>query len=106
MSEADWRAAGERVDTLIAASAAGGAVARERAEELVVQPAGLVHDLEQPFEAGAVEVDDQPDQFLGALARHPAAGRRGLQQGLDALPRRAEVGLGIHRRHGRPVTRR
>lgn len=31
----DWRTAGERIDTLITASAAGGAVARERSEELV-----------------------------------------------------------------------
>ncbi|MFF5563082.1 NifU family protein [Streptomyces sp. NPDC012623] len=30
-----WRATGERIDTLINASAAGGAVARERSEELV-----------------------------------------------------------------------
>ncbi len=31
----DWRAAGERIDVLIGASASGGAAARERAEELV-----------------------------------------------------------------------
>jgi hypothetical protein len=33
--EQDWQAAGARIDTLIAASASGGVVARERAEELV-----------------------------------------------------------------------
>ena len=33
--DAQWRTAGERIQTLLDASAAGGAVARERAEQLV-----------------------------------------------------------------------
>lgn len=68
MSEADWRAAGDRVETLIAASAAGGAVARERAEELVrlvadLYGAGLERVLEIAHEHGALT-----DDVLAALA--------------------------------------
>ena len=33
--DAQWRTAGDRIQTLLDASAAGGAVARERAEQLV-----------------------------------------------------------------------
>ncbi|MGW4244204.1 NifU family protein [Nocardia sp. NPDC004722] len=41
-SEADhWRGAGERIDTLLGASSAAGAVARERAEQLVSEVVGL-----------------------------------------------------------------
>lgn len=36
-----WRAAGDRIDTLLEASSTGGAAARERAEELVREVAGL-----------------------------------------------------------------
>ncbi|MEU7907705.1 NifU family protein [Actinoplanes sp. NPDC049118] len=68
MSEADWRAAGDRVETLIAASAAGGAVARERAEELVrlvadLYGAGLERLLDIAHEHGALT-----DDVLAALA--------------------------------------
>jgi len=68
VSEADWRAAGDRVETLIAASAAGGAVARERAEELVrlvadLYGAGLERLLDIAHEHGALT-----DDVLAALA--------------------------------------
>jgi Fe-S cluster biogenesis protein NfuA/nitrite reductase/ring-hydroxylating ferredoxin subunit len=64
----DWRATGERVDTLIAASASGGAVARERSEELVrlvtdFYGAGLERLLDIVYEQGHLG-----DEVLAALA--------------------------------------
>lgn len=63
-----WRATGERIDTLIAASAAGGAVARERSEELVrlvtdFYGAGLERLLDLVHEHGRLD-----DKILAALA--------------------------------------
>lgn len=68
MSEQDWRAAGERIEALIVASAAGGAVARERAEELVrlvadLYGAGLERLLDLVHERGGLT-----DEVLDALA--------------------------------------
>jgi Fe-S cluster biogenesis protein NfuA/nitrite reductase/ring-hydroxylating ferredoxin subunit len=65
--EQDWEAAGARIDTLIAASAAGGAVNRERAEELVrlvadLYGAGLERLLDLLHEHGALT-----DEVLEAL---------------------------------------
>jgi len=65
---ADLRASGERIDTLINASAAGGPVARERAEELVrlvadLYGAGLERLLEIVHERGHLD-----DGVLDALA--------------------------------------
>lgn len=64
----DLRATGERIDTLLDASAAGGAVARERAEELVrlltdLYGAGLERLMELLHESGRLD-----DQLLTALA--------------------------------------
>jgi Fe-S cluster biogenesis protein NfuA/nitrite reductase/ring-hydroxylating ferredoxin subunit len=64
----DWRATGERIDTLIAASASGGAVARERSEELVrlvtdFYGAGLERLLDVVYEQGHLG-----DEVLAALA--------------------------------------
>lgn len=64
----DWRAASERIDTLLDASSAGGAVARERAEELVrlvadLYGAGLERLLELMHERGHLD-----DATLEALA--------------------------------------
>ncbi|MFE9293042.1 NifU family protein [Streptomyces niveus] len=64
----EWRATGERIDTLIAASAAGGAVARERSEELVrlvtdFYGAGLERLLDLVHEQGRLD-----DELLAALA--------------------------------------
>ncbi len=66
---ADWRAAGERIDVLIDASAAGGVVARERAEELVrlvadLYGAGLERVLDIMHEHGHLD-----DEVLESLAR-------------------------------------
>ncbi len=44
-----------------------------------------------PFEAGAVEVGDLTDQLLGALVRHSATCRAGVEQGLDPIARRAPL---------------
>ncbi|MER5898191.1 NifU family protein [Streptomyces sp. NPDC001876] len=64
----DWRTTGERIDTLIAASGSGGAVARERSEELVrlvadFYGAGLERLLDLVHEQGRLD-----DGVLAALA--------------------------------------
>jgi len=64
----DWRAAGERIETLLDASSSGGAVARERAEELVrlvadLYGAGLERVLDIVYDQGHLG-----DEVLGALA--------------------------------------
>ncbi len=67
-SSEDLRATGERIDALLEASAAGGVVARERAEELVrlvadLYGAGLERILDLVHEAGRLD-----DEVLAALA--------------------------------------
>lgn len=64
----DWRTTGERIDTLIAASGSGGAIARERSEELVrlvadFYGAGLERLLDLVHEQGRLD-----DDVLAALA--------------------------------------
>ncbi|WP_405683758.1 NifU family protein [Streptomyces sp. NBC_01387] len=64
----EWRTTGERIDTLIAASGSGGAVARERSEELVrlvvdFYGAGLERLLDLVHEQGRLD-----DDVLAALA--------------------------------------
>jgi len=68
-AEEDWQAAGARIDTLIAASASGGTVARERAEELVrlvadLYGAGLERLLDIAHEHGAL-TNDVVDALAG-----------------------------------------
>jgi len=65
----DLRAAGERIDALLTASASGGVVARERAEELVrlvtdLYGAGLERFMEILFETGRLD-----DDLLDLLAQ-------------------------------------
>jgi Fe-S cluster biogenesis protein NfuA len=91
VSEADWRAAGERVETLIDASAAGGAVARERAEELVrlvadLYGAGLQRLLEIAYERGALT-----DDVLAALAGDDLVASLLLVHGLHPYPARTRI---------------
>ncbi|MDJ0462605.1 NifU family protein [Streptomyces sp. H27-C3] len=67
-ASSDWRATGDRIDALIAASASGGAVARERSEELVrlvtdFYGAGLEQLLDVLYERGRLD-----DDVLAALA--------------------------------------
>jgi Fe-S cluster biogenesis protein NfuA len=69
VAERDWQAAGARIETLIAASASGGAVARERAEELVrlvvdLYGAGMERMLEVLHERGAL-TDEVLDELAG-----------------------------------------
>jgi len=69
VAEEDWRAAGDRIDVLIAASAAGGTAARERAEELVrlvvdLYGAGLERLL-QLLDAHGQLTDDALDALAG-----------------------------------------
>jgi hypothetical protein len=69
VAEQDWQEAGARIDALIAASASGGAVARERAEELVrlvadLYGAGLERLLEIVHDAGAL-TDEVADGLAG-----------------------------------------
>ena len=49
--EAQWRSAGDRIQTLLDASSTGGAVARERAEQLVRE---VVEVLRKHWSAPAV----------------------------------------------------
>ena len=91
MTEPDWRAAGDRVETLLAASAAGGAVARERAEELVrlvadLYGAGLERLLDLAAEHGALTGD-----LLDALAADDLVASLLLVHGLHPYPVRTRV---------------
>jgi hypothetical protein len=68
VAEEDWQAAGDRIDALIAASAAGGPAARERAEELVrlvvdLYGAGLERMMQVLHERGQLT-----DEVLDAFA--------------------------------------
>jgi Fe-S cluster biogenesis protein NfuA/nitrite reductase/ring-hydroxylating ferredoxin subunit len=91
----DWQVAGARIDTLIAASAAGGAVARERAEELVrlvadLYGAGLERLLTLVHEGGALT-----DEVLDALAGDDLVASLLLVHGLHPydVPTRIEQAL-------------
>jgi hypothetical protein len=92
VAEEDWRAAGDRIDALIAASAAGGAAARERAEELVrlvvdLYGAGLERLLQLLYEHGQLT-----DDALDALAGDPLVASLLLVHGLHpySVERRIE----------------
>jgi hypothetical protein len=69
VAKQDWQEAGARIDALIAASASGGVVARERTEELVrlvadLYGAGLERLLEIVHDCGALT-----DEVADAVAR-------------------------------------
>ncbi|SDX91521.1 Fe-S cluster biogenesis protein NfuA, 4Fe-4S-binding domain [Modestobacter sp. DSM 44400] len=94
----DWRAAGERIDTLIDASASGGAVARERTEELVrlvadLYGAGLervldiVHDLGHLDDVvlDALAKDDLVASLLLVHGLHPYDVVTRVEQALDSV---------------------
>jgi hypothetical protein len=98
VAERDWQEAGARIDTLIAASASGGVVARERAEELVrlvadLYGAGLERLLEIVHDAGVLT-----DEVAAALAADELVSSLLLVHGLhpyDAGTRIAEALAGI-----------
>ena len=82
----DVAAAGERIESLIAASASGGAVARERAEELVrivadLYGAGLERLLDLVHEQGGLT-----DEVIDALARDELVSSLLLVHGLHPYP--------------------
>ncbi|MEO6502322.1 MAG: NifU family protein [Jatrophihabitantaceae bacterium] len=95
---ADWRAAGERIDTLLDASSAGGIVARERAEELVrlvsdLYGAGLERVLELMHERGhlddatldALAGDDLVASLLLVHGLHPYGVEERIEQALASV---------------------
>ena len=59
--------------------------AASASSSVVVEPPALVRSVEQPLQPGAVQVGDQPDQLLGALAGH----RRRRRSWRRAAPRSA-----------------
>jgi Fe-S cluster biogenesis protein NfuA/nitrite reductase/ring-hydroxylating ferredoxin subunit len=92
------RAAGERIDALLDASAAGGAVARERAEELVrlvtdLYGAGLERILTILYDAGrlddevlaALAADDLVASLLLVHGLHPFDVTTRVEQALDSV---------------------
>jgi Fe-S cluster biogenesis protein NfuA/nitrite reductase/ring-hydroxylating ferredoxin subunit len=96
--QADWRAAGDRIDTLIAASASGGTVARDRAEELVrlvvdLYGAGLERVLDLVHEQGqltdgvldALAGDDLVSSLLLVHGLHPYSLETRVQRALDGV---------------------
>jgi len=95
---ADWRAAGDRIEALLAASAGGGRVAHERAEELVrivadLYGAGLERLLEIVHEHGhltgdvldALAGDDLVASLLLVHGLHPYPVRSRIEQALAGL---------------------
>ena len=94
----DWRASGDRIDTLIDASSSGGVVARERAEELVrlvadLYGAGLERLLDLVHEQGqltdgvldALAGDDLVSSLLLVHGLHPYDVATRVEQALDSV---------------------
>lgn len=97
-SSPDLRATGTRIDALLDASAAGGAVARERAEELVrlvtdLYGAGLERLMDLLYEAGHLDesllASLAEDDLLGSLllvhGLHPYDVQTRVEQALDSV---------------------
>src|SRR5258705_9457517 len=62
--DAQWRTAGERIQTLLDASSSGGAVARERAEQLVREVTDLYGAvLERMMDLASAADPDLADRF-------------------------------------------
>jgi hypothetical protein len=92
----DWQAAGDRIDALIAASASGGVVAHERAEEIArlvadVYGAGLERLLDLLHEQGALT-----DPAISALAADPLVAGLLLVHGLHPYPVETRIGQAVH----------
>jgi NifU-like domain len=98
VADQDWQEAAARIDALIAASASGGVVARERAEELVrlvadLYGAGLERLLEIVHDAGAFtdEVaeglagDELVSSLLLVHGLHPYDARTRIESALAGI---------------------
>jgi len=93
--DAQWRTAGDRIQTLLDASAAGGAVARERAEQLVrevtdLYGAGLermtrIAAAANPELAEAFAADDLVASLLLVHGLHPHNVERRVAEALDSV---------------------
>jgi Fe-S cluster biogenesis protein NfuA/nitrite reductase/ring-hydroxylating ferredoxin subunit len=93
--DAQWRTAGDRIQTLLDASAAGGAVARERAEQLVrevvdLYGAGLERMMRvavaaNPDLAEAFTRDDLVASLLLVHGLHPHDVERRVADALDSV---------------------
>ncbi|MEV7402635.1 NifU family protein [Streptomyces sp. NPDC091267] len=94
----DWRTTGERIDTLIAASGSGGAVARERSEELVrlvvdfygaglERLLGLVHEQGRLDDGvlAALAADDLVATVLLVHGLHPYGVETRVEQALESV---------------------
>ncbi|MGH3330657.1 MAG: NifU family protein, partial [Nocardioidaceae bacterium] len=97
-SPADLRAVGERIDVLLEASASGGAVARERAEELVrlvadLYGAGIERIMDLLYDAGRLDDavlasladDDLVASLLLVHGLHPYGVAQRVEQALDRV---------------------
>jgi Fe-S cluster biogenesis protein NfuA/nitrite reductase/ring-hydroxylating ferredoxin subunit len=91
--DAQWRTAGDRIQTLLDASATGGAAARERAEQLVrevveLYGAGLariVTLLDDPVVIDRLAADDLVASLLLVHGLHPHDLRRRVSDALDRV---------------------
>jgi Fe-S cluster biogenesis protein NfuA/nitrite reductase/ring-hydroxylating ferredoxin subunit len=93
--DAQWRSAGDRIQTLLDASAAGGAAARERAEQLVrevtdLYGAGLERMMHMavaanPELAEAFTGDDLVASLLLVHGLHPHTVERRIADALDSV---------------------
>ena len=93
--DAQWRTAGERIQTLLDASSSGGAVARERAEQLVrevtdLYGAGLERMLRlavaaNPTLAESFTDDDLLASLLLVHGLHPHTVERRISDALDTV---------------------
>src|ERR1700747_2965866 len=93
--DAKWRSAGDRIQTLLDASSAGGAAARERAEQLVGEVTDLygaalerVVRIAAAAEAGVLErlaADDLVASLLLVHGLHPHGVERRVEDALDSV---------------------
>ena len=90
--EAQWRTAGERIQTLLDASSSGGAAARERAEQLVREVTDLygavldrMMDVADPDLADRFAADDLVASLLLVHGLHPHDVERRVSDALDSV---------------------
>jgi Fe-S cluster biogenesis protein NfuA/nitrite reductase/ring-hydroxylating ferredoxin subunit len=91
-SDAQWRKAGDRIQTLLDSSAAGGAVAYERAQQLVREVVGLygaglerIMLAAEPGLAERLATDDLVASLLLVHGLHPHDVRRRVSDALDRV---------------------